>query len=163
MMEFVVMAFLRIQDQKIRWVRQNQKKIRAETYKNVSKNIAEGDIEGVNHGRKIILPASYYGSVRWYRLKNLESMAIVREKGKPHLFITMTCNPKHPLILKALPRGASSSDRPDIVLRVFRQQVIQLTKILVEGKVPGWETTKGLILVVEFQKRGLPHVHLLII
>ena len=90
-------------------------------------------------------------------------MAIVREKGKPHLFITMTCNPKHPLIVKALPRGASSSDRPDIVLRVFRQQVIQLTKILVEGKVPGWETTKGLILVVEFQKRGLPHVHLLII
>ena len=95
------------------------KKIRAETYKNVSKNIAEGDIEGVNHGRKIILPATYYGSVRWYRLKKLESMAIVREKGKPHLFITMTCNPKHPLIVKALPRGASSSDRPDIVLRVF--------------------------------------------
>ena len=95
------------------------KKIRAETYKNVSKNIAEGDIEGVNHGRKIILPATYYGSVRWYRLKNLESMAIVREKGKPHLFITMTCNPKHPLILKALPRGASPSDRPDIVLQVF--------------------------------------------
>ena len=90
-------------------------------------------------------------------------MTIVREKGKPHLFITMTCNPKHPLILKALPRRASSSDRPDIVLRVFRQQVIQLTKILIEGKVPGWETTKGLILVVEFQKRGLPHVHLLII
>ena len=34
---------------------------------------------------------------------------------------------------------------------------------MVKGKVPGWETTKGLILVVEFQKRGLPHVHLLII
>ena len=34
---------------------------------------------------------------------------------------------------------------------------------MVEGKVPEWETTKGLILVVEFQKRGLPHVHLLII
>ena len=118
MMEFVVMAFLRIQDQKIRWVRQN-KKIRAETYKNVSINIAEGDIEGVNHGRKIILPATYCGSVRWYRLKNLESMAIVREKGKPHLFITMTCNPKHPLILKALPRGALPSNRPKIVLRVF--------------------------------------------
>ena len=118
MMEFVVMAFLRVQDQKIGWVRQN-KKIRAKIHKNVSKHIAAGDIEGFNHGRKIILPASYYGSVRWYRLKNLESMPIVREKGKPHLFITMTCNPKHPLILKALPRGASSSDRPDIVLWVF--------------------------------------------
>ena len=48
--------------------------------------------------------------------ENLESMAIAREKGKPHLFITMTCNPNHPLILKALPRGAFPSDRPDIVL-----------------------------------------------
>ena len=47
MMEFVVIAFLRIQDQKLRWVRLNQKKIRAETYKNVSKNIVEGGIEGV--------------------------------------------------------------------------------------------------------------------
>ena len=40
---------------------------------------------------------------------------------------------------------------------------MQLTKILVEGKVPGWESAKGLILVIEFQKRGLPHVHILLI
>ena len=38
-------------------------------YKNVSKNIAEGGIEGVNHGRKVILPVNYSGSVRWYRLE----------------------------------------------------------------------------------------------
>ena len=88
-------------------------------YKNVSKNIAEGDIEAVNHGRKIILPATYYRSVRLNRLRKLESMAIGREKIKPNLFITMTCNPNNPLIVKALPRGASSSDRPDIVLRIF--------------------------------------------
>ena len=163
MMEFVVMAFLRTQDQKLRWCRKNQKKLRAETYKNVSKNVEAGDNVGFNHGKKVILPASYYGSVRWYQLKNLESMAIAREKGKPHLFITMTCNPNHPLILKALPRGAFPSDRPDIVLRIFRQQVIQLTKLLIEGKVPGWESARGIILVIEFQKRGLPHVHILLI
>ena len=119
MMEFVVMAFLRTQDQKLRWCRKNQKKLRAETYKNVSKNVEAGDNVGFNHGKKVILPATYYGSVRWYQLKNLESMAIAREKGKPHLFITMTYNPNHPLILKALPRGASPSDRPDIVLPIF--------------------------------------------
>lgn len=44
MMEFVVMAFLRTQDQKLRWCRKNQKKLRAETYKNVSKNVEAGDI-----------------------------------------------------------------------------------------------------------------------
>ena len=92
MMEFVVMAFLRTQSQKLRWIRQNQKKVRAETYKNVTRYVAEGDNEGVNLGKRFILPASYYGSVRWYRLKNFESMSIAREKGKPHLFIMMTCN-----------------------------------------------------------------------
>ena len=74
---------------------------------------------GFNHGKKVILHATYYGSVRWYQLKNLESMAIAREKGKPHLFLIMTCNPNHPLILKALSRGASPTDRPDIVLGIY--------------------------------------------
>ena len=69
MMEFVVMAFLRTQDQKLRWCRKNQKKLRAETYKNVSKNVEAGDNVGFNHGKKVILPATYYGSVRWYQLK----------------------------------------------------------------------------------------------
>ena len=75
----------------------------------------------------------------------------------------MTCNPNHPSILRALPHGVSPADRPDIVLRIFRQQVLQLTKLLIDGKVPGWESLKGIISVIEFQKRGLPHVHILCI
>ena len=87
---------------------------------------------GYEHGKRVILPASYYGSVRWYRKKNLESLAIVRKKGNPHLFITMTCNPNHPQILRALPHGFMPGDRPDIVLRVFYQQVHQLLYMLFE-------------------------------
>ena len=93
----------------------------------------------------------------------MESLAIVRNRGKPHLFITMTCNPNHPQILKALPHRASPNNRPDIVLRVFRQQVQQLVYVLQNKLVPGWEGLKGNILVIEFQKRGLPHVHILAI
>ena len=93
----------------------------------------------------------------------MESLAIVRNRGKPHLFITMTCNPNHPQILKALPHRASPNNRPDIVLRVFRQQVQQLVYVLHNKLVPGWEGLKGDILVIEFQKRGLPHVHILAI
>ena len=90
-------------------------------------------------------------------------MAIARKKGNPHLFITMTCNPNHPQILRALPHGASPADRPDIVLRVFYQQVHQLLFMLMAKKIPGWEGIKGIIKVIEFQKRGLPHVHILAI
>ena len=49
------------------------------------------------------------------------------------------------------------SDRPDIVTRVFYQQQKQFFKEIIEqqifGKVIAW------VKVVEFQKRGLPHVH----
>ena len=69
--------------------------------------------------------------------KNYESLAIARTRGKPHLIITMTCNPNHPLILKVLLCGVSPADRPEIVLRLFRQQLLQLTKLLIDGKVPG--------------------------
>ena len=163
MMEFVVMAFLREQNQKLRWIKDNQKQIRAETYNILRENVQSEGETGYEHGKRVILPASYYGSVRWYRKKNLESLAIVRKKGNPHLFITMTCNPNHPQILRALPHGFMPGDRPDIVLRVFYQQVHQLLYMLYEKKIPGWEGIKGIIKVIEFQKRGLPHVHVLAI
>ena len=109
------MAYIREQEQKLRWVRQNQKKLRAETYKTLCENVEPGNQTGKKHGRKVILHASHYGSVRWYQQKNYESLAIARTRGKPHLFITMTCNPNHPSILRALPHGVSPTDRPDIV------------------------------------------------
>ena len=76
------------------------------------------------------------------------------------MFITMTFNSNHSSILKALPHGVSPADRPDIVLQIFHQQVLQLAKLLIDWKVPGWEPMKAIIAVVEFQKRGLPHVHI---
>jgi len=163
MMEFVVMAFLREQNQKLRWIKDNQKQIRAETYNILRENVQSEGETGYEHGKRVILPTPYYGNVRWYRKKILESLAIVCKKGNPHLFITMTCNPNHPQILRALPHGFMPGDRPDIVLRVFYQQVHQLLYMLYEKKIPGWEGIKGIIKVIEFQKRGLPHVHVLAI
>ena len=43
MMEFVVMAYIREQEQKLRWVRQHQQKLRAETYKTLCKNVEPGN------------------------------------------------------------------------------------------------------------------------
>ena len=92
----------------------------------------------------------------------MESLAIFRQKRKPDLFITITCDPNHQDILKALPKHQTSQDRPDIVARVFKQHLEELTEILIDGVVPGWESIKALIEVVEFQKRGLPHSHILV-
>ncbi|RKP15857.1 hypothetical protein ROZALSC1DRAFT_31933, partial [Rozella allomycis CSF55] len=90
-----------------------------------------------------------------------DSMAIVREFGKPDLFITVTCNPSWPEIKDNLMLNQTAQDRPDIVARVFNQKlklIIQdLTKNNIFGKVIAF------MYVVEFQKRGLPHAHILLI
>lgn len=49
-----------------------------------------------------------------------DSMAGVREFGKPDLFITMTCNPNWPEIQAELLPHQKAEDRPDIVARVFK-------------------------------------------
>nr|GEU95337.1 uncharacterized protein [Tanacetum cinerariifolium] len=81
--------------------------------------------------------------------------------GKPDIFLTMTCNPKWPEILKALNLGQEASDWPDVVARVFRAKLEDLKDQLFKRHVLG--VVGAYVYVVEFQKRGLPHVHFLLI
>ena len=95
-----------------------------------------------------------------------DSMAICHHCRKPDLFLTMTTNPKWPKITEALlqdqtPDGKRQqpSDRPDIVARVFVQKMESLLKDVRNGL---FGKVAGMVYTVEFQKRGLPHMHLLI-
>ncbi|KAE9164539.1 hypothetical protein PF004_g29793 [Phytophthora fragariae] len=90
-----------------------------------------------------------------------DSMAIVREYGKPDVFVTMTCNPTWEEIEEKIPEpNQSAQDRPDIVARVWQQKLAELLKDLDEGVLG---RVMARIYVVEFQKRGLPHAHILVI
>ncbi|XP_031090985.1 uncharacterized protein LOC115995982 [Ipomoea triloba] len=87
-------------------------------------------------------------------------MAICRI-GYPNLFITFTCNPKWPEIQRYIGvRGLRPEDRPDIVSRVFKMKLDSLVKEFKSGEVFG--PVKALIYTIEFQKRGLPHAHILL-
>ena len=88
-------------------------------------------------------------------------MAICREYHKPDYFITMTCNPHWPEIQDHLREGQSAQDRPDVVARVFKQKKDQLMHDLKFGNLFGQVVAH--MHVIEFQKRGLPHAHILII
>ena len=90
-------------------------------------NVKFNSSTGSNHGKKVMLSSSYYGGVRWYRQKNMESLSIFRQKRRPDLFITITCDPKHSDIQNALPKHQKAEDRPDIVARVFKQHLQELT------------------------------------
>ena len=90
-----------------------------------------------------------------------DAMAIVANHGKPDLFITMTCNPKWREITENLLPGQRASDRPDIVARVFHMKLSELLGDITKRHVLG--VTVADLHVIEFQKRGLPHAHMLFI
>jgi hypothetical protein len=90
-----------------------------------------------------------------------DGMAIVRKLGKADLFITFTCNPKWPEIVKNLLPGQTAADRPDLVARVFQLRLRHLLKQLLDEGVFG--EVLGHLVTIEWQKRGLPHAHILLI
>jgi len=88
-------------------------------------------------------------------------MAIVQQMAKPDLFVTMTCNPYWPEITSQLLHDQTPQDRPDLTARVFHAKLDALKKDLYQNGVLG--RVIGRIHVIEFQKRGLPHAHILLI
>jgi len=90
-----------------------------------------------------------------------DSMAIVRQYGKPDLFITMTCNPKWEEIISALKPGEIANDRPDLVTHVFFGKLQHLLDELLKKGIFGKVVAN--IHVIKWQKRGLPHAHILLI
>jgi len=88
-------------------------------------------------------------------------MAIVRRYGKPHLFLTFTCNTQWPEIKSSLFDGETANDRPDIVCRVFRLKLQDMLDVIVKKQVFGPVVSH--VRTIEFQKRGLPHAHMLFV
>ncbi|GJS03997.1 ATP-dependent DNA helicase RRM3-like protein [Tanacetum coccineum] len=57
-------------------------------------------------------------------------------------------------------RNLKSEDRPDVMTRVFKMKLDSLMKDLNERHIFG--RVKGAVYTIEFQKRGLPHCHILL-
>ncbi|GMF15923.1 unnamed protein product [Phytophthora fragariaefolia] len=88
-------------------------------------------------------------------------MAVVRMFGKLDVFVTMTCSPTWEEIQEMVPdENQSAQDRPDVVARVYQMKLAALLKDLDEGVLG---RIQDRIYMVEFQKRGLPHAHILAI
>jgi hypothetical protein len=160
--EWACDRFATQQQQVMRWVAMeaSQRKLRAELYSGLVDAAADGASTSQDSiGRRIVLPATITGTPRWFERSKQDAMAVSRHLGKADLFITMTCNPKWPDIANALLPGQTALDRPDIVQRVFLQKAHELVKLLKEGSLFG--KCIALDAVIEWQKRKLPHMHLL--
>ncbi|GBP73542.1 hypothetical protein EVAR_89202_1 [Eumeta japonica] len=139
--------------------RLNQTKLRSEEYIHL-RDAINTDGNAQNVGRMTILPATYIGSPRHMHEYAQDAMSYVRHYGTADLFITFTCNPQWIEIKQELFPGQSPIDRHDITARVFRQKLKSLMDFIVKHNVFG--ETRCWMYSVEWQKRGLPHAHILI-
>ena len=85
-------------------------------------------------------------------------MSFLRIYGRPDPFITMTTNPKWTEIKTNFEHGQQSHDRPELVVCVFKQNLYMLMELLKDG---AFGELQAWLYSIEFQKRGLPHAHLL--
>ncbi|XP_074300391.1 uncharacterized protein LOC141631649 [Silene latifolia] len=159
--QYAVDMYIKLESTRLDFIRANQAVIRAELYQGVIDSYNAGQLYGANIGQIYILPSSFIGCGRDLRCRYLSSMSVVQRYGKPNIFLTMTCNPRWPEIERELLPHEEAQNRPDLVARVFRAKLIEVKKEIVEKKLFG--NVAGYVYVVEFQKRGLPHAHFLII
>merc|ERR1711989_81661 len=171
--EWLCTMWLITQNMRLNYQEQNQKALRADTYRNVKRMTDTRRLSLATRGDELyrddhslrvrvkILSRSFVGSPRYYHMQFLDAMAIVRVLGKPDYFLTMTCNPRWPEITAELKEGQSPEDRPEVTARVFRQKLTALLDVLYKGAVFGM--VRAHCATVEFQKRGLPHAHILLI
>ena len=104
----------------------------------------------------------HVGGQRDMRRRYQDALCVCQNLGKPTYFITITCNPFWPDIANACAQsGQKYSDRPDIVTRVFSLKLKELQKDLYKRNILG--KAIGYLDVIEYQKRGLSHAHILVI
>ncbi|GBP38710.1 hypothetical protein EVAR_42915_1 [Eumeta japonica] len=118
--QFAVDMYVKVETERLAFIRFNQAKLRSEDYIHLRDAIhSDGDVQNI--GRLTILPSTYIGSPRHMHEYAQDAMTYVRNYGTPDLFITVTCNPKWTEIERELEPGQKPQDRHDIIARVFQQ------------------------------------------
>ncbi|XP_012698637.1 uncharacterized protein LOC101778811 [Setaria italica] len=159
--QFAVDTYVKIESSRLDYIRNNQDILRADLYQGLVDSWRMGVEDADEVGKRTVLSPTFIGGPRNMRRRYMDAMALVRKFGKPDIFLTMTCNPNWDEIKNELYPGQSPQDRPDLVTRVFRAKLEELKKMLMEKDILG--KVHAFVYVVEFQKRGLPHAHFLLI
>nr|XP_043630456.1 uncharacterized protein LOC122601784 [Erigeron canadensis] len=160
--QYLVDSYTAVEEQRLRYVRTHQPELRVELYDNVCDAVTRGDTNAKALGQRIVLPATFTGSPRYMVQNFQDSMALCRKFGNPDLFITFKANPKWSEVghmLSFIP-GQKSHDRAEYVARVFKLKLNDMMHEIMKNDIFG-KALAG-FYTIEFQKRGLPHAHILI-
>ncbi|GFX87714.1 ATP-dependent DNA helicase [Trichonephila clavipes] len=159
--QYIVDMYAKIETERLLYIRLNQTELRSEQYIHLRDAIVnDGNVNPKELGRMAILPSTFTGSPRHMYEYAQDAMTYVRAYGRSDLFVTFTCNPTWNEIKELLLVGQSSSDCHDITARVFKQKLKCLMDFIIKHHVFG--ETRCWMYSIEWQKRGLPHAHILV-
>ncbi|XP_063912265.1 uncharacterized protein LOC135129114 [Zophobas morio] len=158
--QYLVDMYAKIETERLNYIRYNQAYLRADSYVHLKDAIGRQDTDITQLGNRVVLPSSFTGSPRYMHERTQDAMTYVRHYGRPDLFITFTCNPQWKDIADALLPGQKPHDRHDIIARVFHLKVKAIMSLLTKGNLFG--KVCCFMYSVEWQKRGLPHIHILL-
>jgi hypothetical protein len=160
--QYIVDVWASTDQRRLSYLTHNQPVLRAALYSGMEDALRQGDqaVDPNELGQRTVLPSSYTGGPRYMHQLFQDAMALAHYFHRIDLFITVTCNPSWPKITAALLLGQTASDRPDLVARVFAIYKTAVIRDLYDRHIFG--TAVGYIHTIEFQKRGLPHMHLLL-
>ncbi|KAE8233648.1 hypothetical protein CF326_g1310 [Tilletia indica] len=114
----------------------------------------EGAIDPQSYDAR--LPSSFVGS-RSYRAEHVsDALALAKRYGKPHGMLTLTTNPEWDELKEMLGQGQTATNVPIITVRVFRARMAKVLALFKRHFGP----LLYLLKVIEFQRRGLPHAHI---
>src|SRR6266404_4821023 len=142
--EYVCKAWAVAEQKHLSQLRSIQDRLRVEIYQGLADAVAaEVDANLDNLGRCFILPSSFSGGTRHMQQQLQDALAINCYFGGADLFITMTANSSWQEITDALFQAKLKS-----LIKDFRQGIM--------GDMAGY------LYTIEYQKRGLPHAHIII-
>ncbi|KAL4559204.1 hypothetical protein LXL04_031338 [Taraxacum kok-saghyz] len=159
--QYIVDNYIKLETQRLSFYRTQQQELRQEFLQGVVDAMGNGETEASAIGKRVVLPADFIGGPRNMRRRYIDAMALVQKFGKPDIFLTITCNPNWPEIKDHLMSHEETQNRADLVVRVFHAKVEQLKHELFKNNIFG--DIVAYTYVIEFQKRGLPHAHFLLI
>jgi len=154
--EWVVDCFLQSENQTLRFLKFNQGKFRREQFVSLHRQLHAAVPPRQIGSPATHLPSSFVRGARYYRELYADAMTLPAHYGGIDYFLTFTTNPSWPEITDNASIG-SGMNSPDLYCRVFYAKMKALLTDILQHGVLG--VVVAYAWAVEFQQRGLPHLH----
>ncbi|GBP91732.1 hypothetical protein EVAR_92009_1 [Eumeta japonica] len=157
--QYIVDMMAKMISKRLNYICRNQQRLRAEEYIHLRDALnQDGNVDPSNIGQRVILPSSFTGSPR-YLHENPRRDDLCPKLRETRLICHIYVQPEWPEIKAELLPDQRSFDRHDIISRVFHLKMKKFLNLFVKDEIFG--KVKCYMASVEWQKRGLPHCHLL--